>query len=115
MSNVTHNPEDRPIEELPVIYGFNNGGCHGWMTAQALAEDGTPLGSHCCSSEGFMPGDLGMIEGFRCDRHENEYRPHYPKGYRTEFVPGERIETHAGLTAAIALAEAEYEKEQAAQ
>lgn len=99
------NPNDRPVMELPVIYGFNNGGSPGWMSAVLLAEDGTGLGGHCCSAEVYMPHDLGVLEGTRPDRHE-EFRAHYPDGYRMEFVSGKDVRTHAGLNAA-------YEKNQA--
>jgi len=91
------NPHNKPIEELPVIYGFNNGGSPGWLHAVAIAEDGNALGGHVCSAEGYMPYDLGIIEGARDDRHEQSYRPHYPDGYRMDFVPFE----HEGLKLAI--------------
>jgi hypothetical protein len=93
------NPNNRPFAELPVIYGFNNGGTHGWMSAVLLAEDGTGLGGHTCSSEAYMPADLGMIEGTREDRHA-EFQAHYPEGYRVEFIRGADVKAHAGLLAA---------------
>lgn len=85
MSNAIYNPNAEPIEALPFIFGFNNGGSPGWMHGQLIAEDGTPMGSHLCSNESFMPGDLGILEGRRLDRHEG-FREHYPGGYRMEFV-----------------------------
>jgi hypothetical protein len=100
------NPHNKPITELPVIYGFNNGGSVGWMSwmsATAIAEDGTVLGGHICSAEYFMPYDLGIYEGARPDRHENDYQKHYPDGYRMEFVPSEEIEGHVALHAAFEL------------
>ena len=69
------------------------------MQAVLLAEDGTYLGGHTCSSEGYMPHDLGIIEGARPDRHET-FQHHYPDGYRMEFIPGSDVRTHAGLDAA---------------
>lgn len=93
------NPHCRPIEELPTIFGFNNGGAPGWMDAVLLAEDGTYLGGHICSAEGFMPYDLGIVEGHRPDRHET-FREHYPDGYRMEFVCASEVRTHEGLAAA---------------
>lgn len=89
------NPHGKPIEELPVIYGFNNGGSPGWYSAELLAQDGTGLGGHICSHEGYMEHDLGILEGTRADRHEG-FRKHYPDGYRMEFVSGEPLQ-HAGL------------------
>lgn len=108
------NPNDRPISELPVIYGFNNGGSPGWMQAVLIAQDGTCLGGHTCSSEGYMPHDLGIIEGARPDRHE-EFQHHYPGGYRMEFIPGADVSKHAGLDAACKAnqAKAEAEKQSA--
>jgi len=96
------NPHDKPVNELPVIYGFNNGGSSGWMHAQLIAADGTTLGSHCCSSEAYMPADLGVLEGTRDDRHEG-FRKHYPDGYRMEFVGHKDVFTHPGLSEAIRL------------
>lgn len=80
-----HNPHNKPIGELPVIWGFSNGGSPGWMDAVLLAEDGTFLGSHLCSSVAYMPHDLGILEGARPDRHEH-FRKHYPDGYRMDFT-----------------------------
>ena len=95
------NPHNKPLEDLSVIYGFNNGGSSGCLAAIAIAEDGTPLGNHVCSAEAYMPYDLGMLEGTRPDRHEKEFQPHYPGGYRMEFVPSEEIKTHEGLKKAF--------------
>lgn len=97
---VVYNPHDKPARELPTIYGFNNGGSQGLMSAVLLAEDGTYLGGHCCSSEVYMPADLGIIEGARPDRHET-FRAHYPDGYRMQFVTGADVRTHEGLMAAV--------------
>lgn len=100
------NPHDKPIAELPVIYGFNNGGSPGWYLASLLAEDGTGMGSHICSAESYMPHDLGILEGTRPDRHEH-FQKHYPDGYRMQFIPEREVRAgHAGLDAA-------YEKNQA--
>ena len=94
-----YNPNNKTIEELPVIYGFNNGGTPGWFSGILLAEDGTALGGHICSSEGYMPHDLGIVEGSRPDRHET-FRQHYPDGYRMDFVPARDVLSHPGLSAA---------------
>lgn len=96
------NPHGKPLSELPVIYGFNNGGSAGWLQAVAIAQDGTPLGGHVCSSEGYMRHDLGVLEGTRPDRHEQSYQKHYPDGYRMDFVGHANVKHHAGLQAAIA-------------
>lgn len=97
-----YNPQDKPVNELPIIYGYNNGGSNHWYYAQLLAQDGTALGCHVCSSEAYMPADLGVLEGTRPDRHET-FRAHYPDGYRMEFVSACDVLQHAGLTAAYAL------------
>ncbi len=95
------NPHNKPVDELPVIYGFNNGGSPGFMYGQLIAEDGTALGNHLCSHEGYMYGDLGILEGRRADRHEG-FRKHYPDGYRMDFVTeSEVVAHHPGLEAAI--------------
>lgn len=79
------NPNKLPIEELPVIMAFSNSSSGGEGVAYAMAEDGTVLGSHYCSHEGYVSYDLGVLEGTREDRHEH-YRLYYPNGYRMEFV-----------------------------
>ena len=81
-----YNPKNLSVEDLPIIYGFNNGGSSGWYSAVLLAEDGTGLGGHCCSAEGYMLHDLGILEGTRPDRHK-AFQKHYPNGYRMDFVP----------------------------
>lgn len=106
-----YNPNNRPINELPVIYGFNNGGNSWFLSAVAMAEDGTVLGDHGCSAEGYMPHDLGVIDGSRPDRHEKSYRKHYPDGYRMDFVSYEDVPNHKGLNAAFKLNEQQEPKE----
>lgn len=96
------NPHDKSIEELPVIIGFCNGGQLGWMEGVLIAQDGTILGGDICSSEAYMPHDLGILEGCRNDRHE-EFKKHYPDGYRMEFVSHAKASTHEGLHAAMQL------------
>ena len=95
-----HNPHQKPVEDLSVIYGFNNGGSSGWYSGVLISEDGFDLGGHVCSHECYMPGDLGVIEGSRTDRHKT-FREHYPDGYRMEFVGYKDVKTHEGLMAAI--------------
>lgn len=94
-----HNPQGKPLNKLPVIYGFNNGGSRDWWSGVLLAEDGTALGGHVCSHEGYMRYDLGILEGSRPDRHES-FQKHYPDGYRMEFVSLEDVATHPGIEAA---------------
>ena len=97
-----YNPKNKPIDELPIIYGFNNSGSPGMLSAVLLAEDGTGLGSHACSHEGYMPGDLGILKGTRPDRHKG-FRDHYPEGYRMTFVESQNIDRHKGLNKAFGL------------
>lgn len=101
-----YNPSGRPVDELPVIFGFNNGGTTNWQNGCLLAEDGTELGGHACSNEGYMPFDLGVAKGSRPDRQKDCFRPHYPGGYRMEFVPYSEVRDHSGLQAAFRKAHA---------
>lgn len=94
------NPHNKPIEELPTIYGFNNGGCCGDFSGVLLSEDGLGLGGHICSREGYMLHDLGILEGTRPDRHET-FRKYYPDGYKMDFVGYEQARTHEGLVKAV--------------
>lgn len=95
------NPHKKPIEELPVIYGFNNGGPSGLLEAVLIAEDGEYLGGHCCSDEAYMPADLGFLGGTHHYRYK-KFRAKYPDGYRMEFVKYADLKTHVGLNNALA-------------
>ncbi len=112
-----YNPHGKPVEELPVIFGFNNGGYQyagsGFYTGVLLAQDGTFLGDHVCSNESFMYKDLGILEGTREDRHAT-FRQHYPDGYRMDFVPYEDILQHVQLMAAFKLNQQRKAEEEAA-
>lgn len=105
------NPHWKPLDELPTIFGFNNGGAPGWLEAVALAEDGTALAGHICSDEGYMRHDLGILEGTSPEIHEL-YRQHYPDGYRMEFIPSDQLASHEKFNAAIRACQA---KQHAAQ
>lgn len=78
------NPHDKPLEELPYIIGFNNGGSSGLMSGQLISQAGMSMGSHMCSNEYYMLNDLGITKGSRSDRHES-FKEHYPDGYRMTF------------------------------
>lgn len=97
---VIHNPKSSRIDELPKIYAFSNAAGGGDGIAYAMADDGTVLGSHWCSHEGYVEHDLAVNAGCRDDRHE-AYRAHYPNGYVMEFVPASEVKRHAGLMAAF--------------
>ena len=86
----------------PKIYCFSNTPDGGDGIAYAMAEDGTVLGSHYCSHEGYVPGDLGVTKGSRPDRHKT-YAEHFPGGYEMEFVPASDVEVHDGLKIALEL------------
>lgn len=103
------NPHGKDESELPVIFGFNNGGSREWYQAMLLAEDGTQLGGHICSHEGYMRHDLGIYEGSREDRHE-QFRAHYPDGYKMTFVPADEINTHEAFNKAVEAAKAKGAK-----
>lgn len=103
------NPQNKPVDDLPVIYGFNNGGKAGLLLATLVAEDGTALGSHCCSHEFYMRHDLGIADGSRPDRHET-FQKHYPDGYRMDFVPYDGVKAHEKLLKAFSLNRINREK-----
>ena len=98
-----HNPDGVPVESLPVIYGFNNGGSADWLSGCLITASGVWTGGHVWSHEGYMPADLGVLLGSRPDRHD-EFRKLYPRGYRMEFVSYMDVPGHTGLQAAFALA-----------
>lgn len=93
----------------PKIYAFSNVVGGGDGEALAIADDGTCLGAHWCSSEYFVPSDLGVTPGSRPDRHE-DYSKHYPDGYEMEFVRAADVDGHAGLQAAFVKNQAQADK-----
>lgn len=98
-----HNPHRKLLSELPVIYGFNNGNHNGDMGdfhGVVLAEDGTELGGHISSCESWMIYDLGLLNN-ASQRRRDQFRAHYPEGYRCEFVSYEGVPNHQGLRAAM--------------
>lgn len=103
------NPNQVSIEELPVIFAFSNSKGGGDGVAYAMAEDGTVLGSHWCSHEGYVSYDLGVLEGVMEDRHEH-YRMHYPNGYRMEFVSAAENLQHKKLQEAYRLNQEKSER-----
>ena len=77
---------------LPRIYVLCNSCSEDWHEAMALAEDGTYLAGHVCSSHGFIPHDMGIDpNGWKRDI----YAQHYPDGFEVEWVESPR--QHAGL------------------
>ena len=95
-----YNPNEVAFDELPVIYGFNNGGEKYFFQGVLIAQDGTILGSGNCTSEGAMLEYLGMNPGSRPDRHIR-FQEHYPDGYRMEFIGYGEVAEHAGLQEAF--------------
>jgi len=96
------NPKGVNPAELPAIYAYSNVVGGGDGIAYAMAQNGHVLGSHWCSNEGYVPHDLGVLEGTREDRHE-VYRKHYPDGYRMEFIRSSEVLAHPGLSEAYRL------------
>ena len=98
------NPHNKPIGDLPIIFGFNNGSAFGYFPGLVhgllLAEDGTRLGDHVCSEEAFIPHDLAVRKGSREFRHET-FRKHYPDGYRMVFVSYGAVQSTPKLMTAI--------------
>lgn len=80
---IIYNPLKKPEHELPVIFGFNNGGSKDNWNAVAIAENGKILSGHVCSNETFMLSDLGLVES--SPGMMGVYKEHYPDGFRTEF------------------------------
>jgi|13_taG_2_1085334.scaffolds.fasta_scaffold04032_5 hypothetical protein len=96
---VKHNPLNKPEDQLPVIYGYCEGGQLSNLVGKLIAEDGKFLGQHICSSEGWMYGDLGITDP-DSGRHK-DFKEHYPEGYRMQFVSYNHVKHHVGLQDAL--------------
>ena len=99
MTTTVFNPHAKPVDALPVIYGFNNGAHGQYFQGMLIAEDGEELGGHLCSDESYMPADLGVLDGTMPTRHER-FRAKYPDGYRMEFVSSSECSVNEGLNEA---------------
>ena len=76
-----YNPHGKPVDTLPVIYGFNGGGSPGWYSGYIVAEDGSGLGGHVCSHE-VSCGAILASSRARGLTAMSRFRTHYPNGYR---------------------------------
>jgi hypothetical protein len=79
--------EQAQAAELPAIYVFcNQKNCDGsgdWHSMIAVAEDGTALAGHICSSHSWAMHDMGVNE----DGWKRElYAAHYPNGFRVIWL-----------------------------
>lgn len=81
----------------PKIFVFVNGGQPGLLDVVAIAEDGCYLAGHACSSEYYIPWDMG----FKGTHQHSKYDAHYPNGWELEFV--KKPKKHEGLMKAYAL------------
>lgn len=99
--SIVFNPHNKPVEELPFIIGFPNGGFMGNIVAVAVATDGHALGSHMSSDEWFGARDIGVEEGTFAKSRNETYQAHYPQGYRTKWVTRSEIKTDPDLKVAL--------------
>jgi hypothetical protein len=92
----------------PKIFVFCNSCSPQWHHFAAIAEDGTALAGHICSHHGYAAHDMGVDEkGWKRDI----YAKHYPDGFEVEYVEvtcAADIDAHAGLKAALDLADAKH-------
>ena len=70
---------------------------------QAIAEDGSVLAGHACSSHAYISNDMGFTSDWKHDR----YNEHYPNGWQLELV--ERPKEHSGFQSAQALKQQQAE------
>lgn len=68
------------------------------VLAIAIAEDGTYLASHLCSSLEYVSHDLGITSTW----HHTAYAA-YCGDYELELIPADKVKTHEGLAKALKL------------
>ena len=104
MINVIFNPNNLPVEQLPVVYGYNAGGRMNALTGKLISEDGEKLGYHVSVDEESMAKDLGIFVGFGDEKHQ-DIQQYYPNGYKMEFVDYFSVSTHTKLLTAISISD----------
>lgn len=72
--------------------------------AIAMAEDGTCLVCHLCSSLEYVSHDLGVTSTW----HHTAYAA-YCGDYELELIPADKMKTHEGLAKALKLNEEQYQ------
>ena len=93
------NPMQRPISDLPVVYGYEIQ-VKGIVTFNGLiSDDGTSyaVDTYGCAD---APHFLGVVSGSR-PHIDARLQADYPGGYRMEFVPWLFLEEHEGLMRAF--------------
>lgn len=95
-----YNPDNRPEDELPIIFGYISGGRRGHYEGILISDFGWTLYSTVSASEGFVPYDLGIYKGSRPALHDRIKR-HFPSGYRMEYIGRSDVKTHEGLSRAL--------------
>lgn len=100
-----HNPpkdpslaETKVFPRLPEIYVFQSSEGDTYIGGKAIAEDGSYVASHSSSDETWLRHDLGVTS----DWYHDDYRKHYPHGFRVVWVAPAEVPTHAGIQAAFA-------------
>lgn len=88
---------EETVSKPKVFLFINSGAGTDMVMSMAMAEDGTVVGGHCSSSNGFAKHDIGATSTW----HHDGYAKHYPDGYECEWV--DDVKGHAGLMAASAL------------
>jgi hypothetical protein len=88
-------------KRLPKIFIFCNTKCESrgdWHSMMAIAEDGTGIAGHLCSSHRWGWHDMGLTSSWKRDLYDK----HYPGGYELVWVEdAEHPEKVDGLTAAF--------------
>jgi len=96
ITNEIFNPHDKPIDELPTIYGFSKGNANETHFGCLLSEDGTLIHTKQSPTEFHLQYDLGILKDTQYEMHKY-LRVYYPDGYRMEFVPSWKILNHGKL------------------
>jgi hypothetical protein len=99
-------------KRLPKIFILCNTRCENrgeWHSFIALAEDGTGLAGHLCSSHGWAMHDMGFTSSWK---HE-KYAKHYPGGYELVWVADpDHPEKIAGLKEAFDMNQRQTEEKE---
>lgn len=103
-----YNPAHRPIDELPVIYGYVSGANPKGCLCLAVSSDGDYLGNRWCTSPEFMAYDLSLAIDGGCQMIKF-YLERYQNGFRCVAVPHGEEDSHVGLQKALDKLEAKTE------
>lgn len=86
---IIHNPNNKKIQQLPVILGFNSADKRfkTMVIGKVISEDNVIISTHVSTNESYLLQDLDLVKhNFGNKYNLGKYINIYPDGFRIEFI-----------------------------